>query len=536
VPQYYGSTQHNLWVKITNFASLPADWPLANLAPAGSSSEGMEASLNSRASLLYVRELNGEAPLEPITWWVNQGQTYLQERDGGYMWAPKRSKGAGEGPRPYWTTMTVVLPGDRIVHYRNSAIRAVSRATSAAEDTTRPGELPAEAWEHEGWLVRTEYLELVNPLRLDAIPETWLVPSSGPFNAVGRVQQGYLFKLSDDFGKELARMLSDTERKPGPAPGDEALDALARHTLMDKTELEELIELLETRKQLILQGPPGCGKTWIADALARHLTDNPLDSEETNHRMELVQFHQSYGYEDFMQGIRPITTDDGRIEYRVLPGILVRFIEQQGSDPSDNYVLVIDEINRGNISRIFGELLLLLEYRDKEVRLPYSESEESKFRLPKNLLIIGTMNTADRSLASIDYALRRRFAFQRLSPVERGKARVLETWLDRHQSIPRLRRVEVLQLFLNLNRRVEELMGAGGEDFQIGHSYFMTEQIFTERGRARVWRTSIRPLLEEYLANRKERTELLDQLEPGALLARPEEAGELEDEIDEDAE
>jgi len=172
VPQYYGSTQHNLWVKNTNFTSLPADWPLTNLAPAGGSSQGMEASLNSRASLLYVRELNREAHLEPITWWVNQGQTYLQERDGGYMWAPKRSKGAGVGPRPYWTTMTEVRPGDRIAHYRNGAIRAVSRATSAAEDTTRPGELPAEAWEHEGWLVRTEYLELVNPLRLDAIPDT----------------------------------------------------------------------------------------------------------------------------------------------------------------------------------------------------------------------------------------------------------------------------------------------------------------------------------------------------------------------------
>jgi hypothetical protein len=347
----------------------------------------------------FVNEkLLGKTP-DPITWWVNQGFTYLQERDGGYLWAPQHAKDGG--PRPYWTTMTEAKPGDRIVHYKDSAIRAVSRASSAAEDAIRPGELPEETWGQEGWLLRSAYEELAQPIPLNSFDPSWLRPTSGPFDITGRAKQGYLFRVSDDFGRELARMIDQQQLAPPQQGSDDTLGGLMRWTHLSREDLEELIELLKTRRQVILHGPPGSGKTWVAEALARYLTDNPLESDETNGRLELVQFHQSYGYEDFMQGIRPVTSDDGRLEYRVLPGILMRFIEQDGWDRDLDYVLVIDEINRGNISRIFGELLLLLEYRGKQVRLPYAEAGAPKFRLPPNLLIIGTMNTAE-PIASLD--------------------------------------------------------------------------------------------------------------------------------------
>lgn len=136
-----------------------------------------------------------------IRWWVNQGQTYLQERDGRYLWAPQHAKDGG--PRPYWTTMTHVQPGDRIVHYRNGAIRAVSRAWTSGQEAVRPGELPEGPWGHDGWLVRSRYEQLAEPIRLDSIGSEWLTPDSGPFDVNGKVKQGYLFSVSDEFGEEL---------------------------------------------------------------------------------------------------------------------------------------------------------------------------------------------------------------------------------------------------------------------------------------------------------------------------------------------
>ena len=146
-----------------------------------------------------------------------------------------------------------------------------------------------------------------------------------------------------------------------------------------------------------------------------------------------MQFHQSYGYEDFVQGIRPVTDEHGQLQYHVLPGIFMRMCDLAARNPDQRFVLIIDEINRGNLSRIFGELLLLLEYRDKRVRLPYGavdgKDDQAYLSIPRNLYLIGTMNSTDRSLALIDYALRRRFYFYRLLPVVDGHAPVLDRWL-----------------------------------------------------------------------------------------------------------
>lgn len=294
-----------------------------------------------------------------------------------------------------------------------------------------------------------------------------------------------------------------------------SLDELIEVTNLTRQELLELDDLLRRKKQVILEGPPGSGKTYVAEKFARYFTGNPL-GDDHDERLVMIQFHQSYGYEDFIQGIRPETNDAGRLEYHVQPGIFKRLCEVAERNRGKRFVIVIDEINRGNISRILGELLLLFEYRNKSIPLPYSRPDEPKFSIPPNVHVIGTMNTTDRSLAQIDYALRRRFYFYRLTPVENGRAPVLERWLQKQGMKPEDQR-RVLELFVSLNERVEKELS---EHFQVGHSYFMDTDIATEAGLRRTWNRSIMPLLEEYFYNRRERRDLLEEFEPGRLLSR----------------
>lgn len=246
----------------------------------------------------------------------------------------------------------------------------------------------------------------------------------------------------------------------------------------------------------------------MADRLARFLIGSSFDGSPSD-QVELVQFHQSYGYEDFVQGIRPITDADGHIQYRVLPGIFTRFCRVAAENPDKPFVLIIDEINRGNLSRIFGELLLLLEYRDRRVRLPYGAASEHEadayLTIPDNLRLIGTMNTADRSLAQIDYALRRRFYFHRLLPLDGHNAPVLRSWLAT-QPIEPARAAQVHGLFVALNQKIAADLGP---DFQVGHSYFMRDDIGEEAGLDRVWRRAVLPLIEEYVSGARDHAETM---------------------------
>jgi MoxR-like ATPase len=292
------------------------------------------------------------------------------------------------------------------------------------------------------------------------------------------------------------------------------LAELARVTYLTEPELQELEDLLKTKHHVILEGPPGSGKTYVAEKFARYFTGNPLDGTDPT-RLVIVQFHQSYGYEDFVQGIRPETNAAGHLEYHVRPGAFMRFCEQAEKDPANPHVMIIDEINRGNISRIFGELLLLLEYRGRfKAALAYSAEDAPKFTIPANVYLIGTMNTSDRSLAQIDFALRRRFYFYRLQPVAGGRAPVLERWLD-EQPFDADMKAKLLRAFLALNQRVEDELG---EHFQVGHSYLMTPEVATDEGLRRVWHRAITPLLEEYFYNRRERSELLQDFALAVLL------------------
>ncbi|SNR46908.1 5-methylcytosine-specific restriction enzyme B [Haloechinothrix alba] len=257
-----------------------------------------------------------------------------------------------------------------------------------------------------------------------------------------------------------------------------ASEDLARSLHLDQPWLQEIIELLRDRRQLIFYGPPGTGKTYVAQQLAAHLTEA--------HAYKLVQFHPSYSYEDFFEGYRPVKTEDGTLSFELHPGPLRRIVEVARDDPSTPYILIIDEINRANLAKVFGELYFLLEYRDRSIDLLYS-TEETDFTLPPNVFFIGTMNTADRSIALVDAAMRRRFAFIHLHPAEPPVRGVLGRWLDVHE-LPD----ETARLLDELNRRIDD------PDFAIGPSFFMRSDVHREGGLARTWRTDILPLLEEY--------------------------------------
>lgn len=245
--------------------------------------------------------------------------------------------------------------------------------------------------------------------------------------------------------------------------------------------LQECIELLRDRPQLIFYGPPGTGKTYIAQELARHLT--------TEANVKIVQFHPAYTYEDFFEGYRPKEQSGGQVGFTLTPGPLRSLVDKAKDNPEAVYVLIIDEINRGNLAKIFGELYFLLEYRDNAIDLLYSADNTEPFSLPKNILILGTMNTADRSIALVDAAMRRRFAFLPLHPSESPTNGVLRKWL-KVKNHP----VEVADLLEELNGRIED------PDFKIGPSYFMRPAVHDAGGKGleRVWRTAILPLLEEH--------------------------------------
>jgi len=294
-----------------------------------------------------------------------------------------------------------------------------------------------------------------------------------------------LTPVADELAKLGAPVPAVHEVEPEQQPKELDLPlvsvGLARDLLVhDATWLEEVRELLWEEKQLVFYGPPGTGKTYLAMKLAEHFGGGA-------EQVKLVQFHPSYAYEDFFEGFRPVEDPETHdVAFRLTAGPL-RELADLASREGNRHIphfLIIDEINRANLAKVFGELYFLLEYRKKSLRLTYSGDD---FVLPPNLFVIGTMNTADRSIALVDAAMRRRFAFVELSPRTEPTAGLLARWLEREHLDQ-----EPGRLLDALNDRI------GDPDFAIGPSYLMKPGIQLDGRLERVWRSKILPLLEEH--------------------------------------
>ena len=299
-----------------------------------------------------------------------------------------------------------------------------------------------------------------------------------------RSPQGSLFKLT----KAEYEFIMDLILEENPQQGEDENEKYSKDSFLNEVYLsgeqyEELVAVLKIKQNLILQGAPGVGKTWAAKRLAYAMM-----GEIDKNRIKSVQFHQNYSYEDFIMGYKP---DNNGFELK--PGMFYTFCKEAENHPEKAYFFIIDEINRGNMSKIFGELLSRIEteYRGEKVTLAYNDE---LFSVPKNLYIIGMMNTADRSLAMIDYALRRRFSFYEMEPAFAAAGfTAYREELDNELFNALIKKIE------DLNKEItdDKTLGKG---FCIGHSYFcnMKKETCTKARLQEIVKYDILPMLKEY--------------------------------------
>ncbi len=421
---------------------------------------------------------------EPINfWWLNanpkiwsinnlkegQLQTYTTHNEKG-------------NKRRIYKYFEQAKPGDIIIGYESTPtkqIKAIYEVTKGIHNTDKGEEIE---------------FELVEKLE---IPVSWNELKNNPTLQNCEVfinNQGSLFKITEE-EYDIIREVIDNKNIIS--------EKLLQHSNIKKYKFSEdtdkpfiseeqflkSVSLLKRKKNIILQGPPGVGKTFIARKLAYEIMQEIKDAS-----IEMVQFHQSYSYEDFIQGLRP--TQKGGFDLK--DGIFYTFCQRALAHPERPFFFIIDEINRGNLSKIFGELMMLIE-ADKRaekyaLKLTYAEDEEDRFFVPENLYIIGTMNTADRSLAIVDYALRRRFAFISLQPDYGDNFR---TFLSSNGlSIGMIEHISSSVFKVNEKIKADSNLGEG---FQIGHSYFCN---FSNTEDENIWWQEIidfelKPLLEE---------------------------------------
>ena len=335
----------------------------------------------------------------------------------------------------------------------------------------------------EGLSVPIDYHSLKNVVELERM-QYFIAP------------QGSLFKLT----KEEYEYIIDIIREENPIKKQEKIEKYTKEMFLSEVYMEEkqyntLVHLVLNKKNVILQGAPGVGKTFVAKRLAYSIM-----GEKNEHRVELIQFHQNYCYEDFVMGYKPI--EDG---FELRYGIFYRFCQKAINNPEQSYFFIIDEINRGNMSKIFGELLMLIEkeYRGKKATLAYNGMS---FFVPENLYVIGMMNTADRGLAMIDYALRRRFSFFEMKPAFQSNNFKAYLKLLNHQSLN-----QCIEKIERLNQEIEKdsSLGVG---FCIGHSYFCGQEVCTNEWLQSVVLYDIIPTLKEYWFDEPEKVKKWEKL------------------------
>ncbi len=288
----------------------------------------------------------------------------------------------------------------------------------------------------------------------------------------------------------------ETDEGETAAPSYTAYDILKDGCFLAQGDIQDILVRVESKRNLVLQGPPGTGKTWLAKRLAYALIGSK-DPRVTRDRLRVMQFHPSLSYEDFVRGWRP--SGEGKLS--LVDGVFLEIVEAAKAEPDRPFVLVIEEINRGNPAQIFGEILTLLEdskrSREEAMELAYRREPGERVYVPRNLYVIGTMNIADRSLALVDLALRRRFAFVTLEPQLNGAWR--QWCADRGLDAEVVALIE--QRMAALNEEIAKDRSLGPQ-YRIGHSY-VTPVAGTTIADARAWfldvvRTEIVPLLQEY--------------------------------------
>lgn len=308
----------------------------------------------------------------------------------------------------------------------------------------------------------------------------WEHPSQAVMKTLTNISAypDYVQKLLALFAEDTSEEVSEQKEIKYPLYSK---DNFLNEVYMDEDTYNTLTELLEAKYNVILQGAPGVGKTFAAKRLAYSI----MGQKDTS-RVAMVQFHQSYSYEDFIQGYRP--SKDG---FELVNGAFYKFCKEAEEDNERPYFFIIDEINRGNLSKILGELMMLIEKdkRGEKIKLLYSNEW---FTVPQNVRFIGMMNTADRSLALMDYALRRRFAFFDFAPAFSSEG--FKNYLAEKDS-PKLEKLIAAVESLNSTISTDESLGDG---FRIGHSYFCTDDEVTDEWLKSVVEYEVIPLIKEY--------------------------------------
>ncbi len=422
---------------------------------------------------LFLYEINQGNIVPPI-----RANVWLFQANPKYFDLTDRLLKAHVGDEDSWTVTSYreeMRPGDTVLLWLAGAqagIYAVGELTGQPLLRTYEEDIPAWLDSEDGeptsaWSVPFRYTQILQTPVLKAtltghpvLRDMLILKTPNRAN----------FRISRIEWKALGPLIN----LPTVGVPDYTLAQCAAETGVDETTLESWVRAIERKGQAILYGPPGTGKTYTAERLARYLVGNRDGFVET------VQFHPAYAYEDFIQGIRP-QSEQGQLMYPMVPGRFLDFCER-AEKRQGICVLIIDEINRANLSRVFGELMYLLEYRDKQMPL----AGGGTLRIPSRVRIIGTMNTADRSIALVDHALRRRFAFLPLSP----NYTVLENFHAKAgKSITGL--VEVLK---RLNHEIDN------PHYEVGISFFMRADL--DQQIADIWQMEIEPYLEEYFFDR----------------------------------
>ncbi|TGD80815.1 AAA family ATPase [Hymenobacter wooponensis] len=466
--------------------------------------------------LLEEPEAADESPTTagpPAYWWLNINADYWKVADfevgQEQTWTTHNEKG---NKRNVYAHFQQVKPGDLVIGYettptkRIKAILEITEGVHSNEEETEPeagteNSKPDPKNDIISLRVKEFVREELTLHQLKQMPE---LTQSEPLT----FKMGSLYKLTPNEFDAIFKRALRIEAPPLPPY---TLAEAEQDLFLATADIQHLQAALKRKKNLIVQGPPGVGKTYVARRLAWLQMQ-----EQDDNRVQLVQFHQSYSYEDFIRGWRPTATGG----FELANGVFIDFVRKAQHDQAHDYFFIIDEINRGNLSKIFGELLMLLEAdkRSAQYALPltYRKEGEAPFYLPPNLYVIGTMNTADRSLALVDYALRRRFTFVDLIPMLGDK---LVQHLVELQ-VPASLATKVVKQVEDLNKTIhdDKNLGAG---FLIGHSYFCTPLggQTPEAWWSAIVQHDIAPLLREYWFDAETRAaKAILALEQGAVV------------------